>query len=82
MLTPLATIISATKTLPKKRMYGEISYLSSRTPITRDKNDAKKTPTTAGVMRSKKMPGKKRAKNKGIPPPLGIGLVCKIAGCL
>ena len=82
IVIPPATIITADAMFAPKRMYGEISYLSSKTPTTRDRNDAKKIDRKMGEKGRKNKLVIKTPKNKGIPPPRGIGFECSIAGCL
>jgi len=63
-------------------MYGEMSYLSSRTPIIRAIKPAKKSADKVFVKGRKNIVVKKMPTKKGIPPPRGVIVLWIIPGCL
>jgi hypothetical protein len=56
--------------------------LSSRTPIRSEKNAAISVAIITFVIGKKNTQATKTPINSGIPPPLGIGILCNMAGCL
>ena len=59
-----------------------MSNLSSKIPRTKDINAAANIATITFVIGKNTRHAIKTPINIGIPPPLGIGLLCNIAGCL
>jgi len=73
--TPLKTTNAAERIFITKRIYGEISNLSSKTPTTREIKEAIKREIVIPFMGRKYKAVIKTPKKRGIPPPRGIGLV-------
>lgn len=82
MPTPLAIIINPQNIFIKNLRYGERSNLSSKTPVIRANREAVKRARVIFVKGKNRIPAKAIPIKRGTPPPLGIGFLWIIAGCL